>query len=52
MSPYQIGFGRDRNLGGIPKKRFDEAEAAVGFLDRMRTLDEEVANILNDFHNK
>jgi hypothetical protein len=52
MSPYQIVFGRDRNLGGLPKKHPDEAEAAVEFLDRMRTLDEEVANILNDLHNK
>ena len=42
MSPYQIVFGRDRNLGGLPKKHPDEAEAAVEFLDRMRTLDEEV----------
>ena len=50
FSPYQIVFGRDRNLGGIPFEGSECAEEAAAFVDRMRDLDREVASILDAQH--
>ena len=50
FSPYQIVFGRDRNLGGIPFEGSECAEEAAAFVDRMRGLDREVASILDAQH--
>jgi hypothetical protein len=49
-SPYQIVFGRDRNMGGIPYEGSECAEEAGAFMDRMRILDREVASILDTLH--
>ena len=50
LSPYEIVFGRQRNIGGVPLKPIRESEDAQSFLHRMRLIDERVAMTLNDIH--
>lgn len=52
LSPYQILFGRDRPLGGIPYQPPHECEDATDFFNRMREVDEVVAFRLNGVHAK
>ena len=52
FTPYQIVFGRDRNLGGIPRRGSEKGEEAEDFFDRMRQLDREVAGVLDALHQK
>ena len=52
LSPYQIVFGRERNLGGLPWEGSEWAEEAEDFFGRMRELDREVASILDTQHTQ
>ena len=52
MTPYQILFGRERNLPNLPYKPSKECEDAQAFLHRMHTMDERVARLLNEAHEK
>ena len=52
MSPFQIVFGRERNLAGVPYEIPRECEGAETFLARMDTLDKKVAATLNELHRK
>ena len=50
LSPYQILFGRDRPLGGIPYEPIHECEDATVFFSRMGAVDVDVASRLNGLH--
>ena len=50
FSPYEIVFGRFRNLPGIPHRAPGFCEDAWDFLDRQERVDERVAEILNTKH--
>ena len=52
LSPFQIIFGRDRNLAGAPYSEERECEGAKVFFDRMEDLDKKVAKCLNEEHKK
>ena len=52
LSPYQILFGRDRPLGGLPYQPPHSCEDAIDFFHRMQKVDEAVASRLNDMHAK
>ena len=50
LSPFQIVFGRDRNLAGQPYEVERECEGASSFFLRMEALDRQVAAELNCQH--
>jgi hypothetical protein len=52
ISPYQAIFGRDRLVGGLPWAIEKECREATEFFDHMADLDREVAQKMNDFHEK
>lgn len=52
FSPYQILFGRDRNIPTLPYEPARECEDAQAFLSRMGEVDAKVARILNETHEK
>ena len=52
LSPYQILFGRERFFGNIPYDRPNANEDAQTFFDFMRDIDERVAGILNEKHER
>ena len=52
MSPYEIVFGRERNLSGIPFRSHRCSEAAHSFMDRMQNLESKNALALNEKHAK
>ena len=52
LSPYQILFGRERNLPNIPYEAPKDCEDAQVFLARMAEMDAKVAKILNESHEK
>lgn len=52
LSPYQILFGRDRPLGDRPYALATECEDARDFFDRMEAIDQRVAKLYNEKHNK
>jgi len=47
LSPYQILFGRDRHLAGLPLPPPTKAEDAEAFFQRIREQDNKVADKLN-----
>ena len=49
-SPYEILFGRQRPLAGVPYTPPKECEDAQEFFSRMKKIDEKVAQILNHVH--
>ena len=49
-SPYEIVFGRPRNLAGIPREPPAECEDVRAFFDRQEMVAEKVAKVLNDKH--
>jgi len=51
-SPYQVVFGRERHLGGLPRKSYVEAEDASSFFERKEELENVVAKIINEEHEK
>ena len=50
LTPYQILFGRDRPLAGIPYTPPRECDDAVQFHKRMAEVDRQVADVLNRTH--
>ena len=52
MAPYQIVFGRERNLHGIPYPPDRTAETAVAFFALMEEVDSQVAKALEAEHTK
>ena len=52
QSPYEILFGRERSLGNLPYKPSKECEDAENYFGRMKEIDEKVARILNDKHDR
>ena len=52
LSPYQILTGRSRNLAGVPIPVEREAQDALNFVRRQKEIDEKVAGIMNDLHEK
>ena len=51
-APYEVVFGRQRNIQGIPIKAPKESEDAVDFFGRMKDLREEIAKKMNNKHDK
>jgi hypothetical protein len=52
LSPYQILFGRERILSNVPYTPSRENEDAQTFFARMKEIDEEVARVLNELHER
>lgn len=52
LSPYQILFGRDRNIPNLPYAPPRTCEDASDFLHRMERVDQHVAKTLNYMHEK
>ena len=50
FSPYQILFGRERPLAGIPYTPARECEDSAAFFRRMSEIDRQVADTLNRVH--
>ena len=50
LSPFQIVFGRERNLAGAPYEIERECEGAQAYFTRMESLDRKVADELNRQH--
>ena len=50
LSPYEIIFGRQRHLAGVPYTPPKECEDAQQFFRRMQEIDEKVSKILNHIH--
>ena len=51
-TPYQIIFGRDRPLGGVPYSPSRFSEDAEDFIQRIKEVDEKVAQTLNEKHRR
>ena len=52
LSPYEIMFGRERNLPGLPYSPERECESAAQYLQRMESLDETLSRQINEEHRK
>ena len=52
LSPYEIVFGRERNLPGIPFRNPRWSEEASAYLERMRLMDEHISAALNAKHSR
>ena len=52
LSPYQMVFGRERAVAGLPYTPPKMCEGAQSFFDRMDMIDREVARVLNTTHFK
>ena len=52
LSPYQIVFERERTLPNIPYQPPHDCEDAQNVFQRMKEIDERVARILNEKHEK
>ena len=50
LCPFQLMFGRERNLAGLPYEPVKECQAATEFFDRMEEIDRVVAQRLNAKH--
>ena len=51
FSPYEIVFGRYRNLPGVPRPPPQRSEEALAFMDRQLKMEEVVAKVLNAKHD-
>lgn len=52
VSPYELVFGRERNLAGIPWQPVRECAETAEFLARMEAVDKKVAFAINEAHRK
>ena len=50
FSPYQIVFGRDRNLAGVPYTHPRECEGATEFFERCKNLEKIASEKLKSLH--
>jgi hypothetical protein len=52
VSPYELVFGRERSLAGIPWQPIRECAESEDFLRRMEAVDKKIAFALNEAHRK
>lgn len=52
LSPFEILFGRQRPLAGVPIQLDKPAEDAIAFFKRQADVDSKVAAMLNEIHRK
>ena len=52
VTPYELVFGRERNLAGIPRQPVHDCREAEEFVERMKALDTKMALALNEAHKK
>jgi transposase InsO family protein len=52
VSPYELVFGRERNLAGIPWQPVRECAEVGDFLSRVEAVDKKVAEAMNEAHQK
>ena len=52
LTPYQILFGRDRPLANVPYIPARECQDAMDYFQRMRKVEETVARVINQKHQK
>ena len=52
ISPFQMLFGRERNLAGVPYTIPRECEGAEAFFTRMEGIEREAAAYLNKIHRR
>ena len=52
ISPYQMVFGRDRNLAGLPYSEKRECEDARVFMDRQKEIDRVLSDKMNRLHEE
>ena len=52
LSPYEILYGRERPYASIPYTPPKIAEDAVAFFERMKSVDEDIADMLKAVHAK
>ena len=52
LSPYEIVFGRERALAGLPWGQSRDLPDIESFFARMQSIDENVARMLNESHQK
>ena len=50
FSPYQILFGRERFLAGVPYEPPVVSEDAQAFFERQKVVDQAVTKLLNEKH--
>ena len=49
-TPFQMVFGRDRNLAGVPYEQLRECEGATEFFDRVEKMEKVASHHLNALH--
>ena len=52
VSPYELVFGRERSLAGIPWQPVRECVETEEFLRHMDAVDKKIAHALNEAHEK
>ena len=52
LSPYEIVYGRQRPLAGLPYSTPKVSDDAIEFFKRMERMDERVARKLNEEHER
>ena len=52
LAPYEILFGRSRHIAGLPYEPPRECEDSQVFISRMKEIDIQVSEKLNDMHKK
>ena len=52
MSPFEVLFGRQRHMAGIPYEPLRRAEDAEAFFRRQEDVDAKVATMMNNIHDK
>jgi hypothetical protein len=52
LAPYEIVFGRERALAGLPLGQKKECLDADSYHEKMKDIDENVARLLNEEHAK
>jgi hypothetical protein len=52
VSPYELVFGRERGLAGIPWQPIRECAETGDFLHQMEAMDKKIAQAMNEAHQK
>ena len=52
LSPYETVFGRERSLAGLPWEPPRDCPGAQAFFEKMSDIDQKVARLLNEAHEK
>ena len=48
LAPYEVVFGRERALAGLPLEDVHECPTADSFFEQMQEIDEKIARLMND----